>query len=307
MADPDAAYRRRRQVARWIHNLWTESGSDDAGIVEPWLDGRLRLLGVYVTLGDLPPSAQVGSEDQQDDGGSGCDSDRADPPNVSVSHPYPPFTVDRVHCKDLSYDDFVCRYMQPNLPVIIQGLAEDWRATREWTMDNSDEAAVGARAEQPLSPNVQYLSANFGQDAVKVMEQPHPGLGPMRPIERETTIAEFARYWEGHHSADPGDEEHASILYLKDYKFVANHPNYRAYEWPHFFRDDWLNDAVGHAYKFVVSSLVTAQECASQFGEKSSLTRGWIPIRSSCFKVPWPEKLVHSPSRGRAPVVLMVD
>jgi hypothetical protein len=268
-AADDDAVRRRRRVGRWIHGLWTDGGSSDAGIVGPWLDGRLELLGLYMTFREpLCGCCFAGCDCQDGDGerhqgccGGGLDDRRKE------SSPEP-FVVERVHRRDLTYDDFVSRYMRTNLPVIIQGLTDDWRAAREWTIvrDASASAAPfpegsGGEADPPMRlPNLEPLRSNFGSDIVKVMEQRHPGLGPSRPVEREMTLESFAAYWQAHHSARNGEsgevcaagDDDSPILYLKDYQFAAKHPTYDAYEWPHCFRDDWLNLATGNAYRFVV-------------------------------------------------------
>jgi len=42
-------------------------------------------------------------------------------------------TVPRVHCSELSVEQFVERYEQPRVPVVLTGLTERWPAAREWT------------------------------------------------------------------------------------------------------------------------------------------------------------------------------
>jgi Cupin-like domain len=80
------------------------------------------------------------------------------------------------------------------------------------------------------------------------------------------SVSEYVTWWKLHHKIQRSKEfannsksttcidvldDNVPLLYLKDWKFLAAHPNYNAYEWPQYFTDDWLNDAMGNAYKFV--------------------------------------------------------
>lgn len=44
----------------------------------------------------------------------------------------PEHNIPRVHCDDLSVEDFLEKYQKPNKPVIIEGLAEGWPAMQKW-------------------------------------------------------------------------------------------------------------------------------------------------------------------------------
>jgi hypothetical protein len=123
--------------------------------------------------------------------------------------------------------------MFPNRPVIIQGLTANWTSRQLWV-----------RADG--RPNMSYIGETFGGDIVPVYEQPSLGFSATRPVAREMSVAEYVTWWEEHQ-----ENEALPLLYLKDWKFVAAHPDYGAYEWPHFFLDDWLNDAMGNAFKYV--------------------------------------------------------
>ena len=45
--------------------------------------------------------------------------------------------IPRIHCQDLSVEDFVARYERPGLPVIIQGIPEkeNWMALEHWDLE----------------------------------------------------------------------------------------------------------------------------------------------------------------------------
>lgn len=225
-----AEARLRQEISRWLYNHWTSRGADAAGLAEPAIDGRLDLLGSYV----------MGLEEEE-----GPDDARAS--TVSCAPTHTASNVPRVHCHDLTYDDFVQTYMFPNQPVVILGLTETWPAQKLWAKHNHAN-------DETLVPNLDYLQQVFGDDIVLVYEQPARGL-TLRPTCREMPLTEYAEWWKLHlqqRATDALDGDHVDtpLLYLKDWKFVATHPGYHAYDWPVYFRNDWLNGCLGHAYKF---------------------------------------------------------
>lgn len=64
--------------------------------------------------------------------------------------------IEKVNAKELSYNEFVERYMEKNQPVVLTGLMDDWRACREWVTSNA-------------RPNLQFFSSNFGSSKVQVL------------------------------------------------------------------------------------------------------------------------------------------
>jgi hypothetical protein len=220
--------KRRQQISCAIYNLWTRHGADLSGLAPPIFDGRFDFLSSYViefyTVYDNEnhfSSAGVSSSD------------------TSFEN-----KVDNVHSCDLSYDDFCELYMYRNIPVVVRGLAENWPCKQVWVRKDS-------LTEQSV-PNLSYINEHFGTDVVPVHEQPCAGF--MRPQQRpavsishEMTIAEYTRWWMISQKDDSGQP----LMYLKDWKFVFDHPNYDSYDCPHLFRDDWLNDAKDGTYKYV--------------------------------------------------------
>jgi hypothetical protein len=204
---------RRQEVGRLVHSLWTRGGSDLSGLAPVLLDGRIDLLGKYITFQDPGIGARSSIESRR-------------------IHP----GIDRIHRKDISYDDFVSKYMQKNVPVVIQGLCDDWKAKSKWVRQIDGKGV----------PNLEYLRETFGADVVPVHEQLRSGFTATRPLQKKMDVFEYAEWWDSHQQSS--DEV---LLYLKDWKFVASHPMYGAYEWPDLFQDDWLNQAMGSAYKFV--------------------------------------------------------
>jgi hypothetical protein len=228
-----AEARLRQDISRWLYHHWTRQGSDEAGLAEPAMDGRLDLLGSYVM------GLEDDDADCEDAVQSAASSEPASPTDTVIHVPH-------VHCHDLTYDEFVQTYMFPNQPVVIQGLTETWPARKLWVKHDTNDGT--------LVPNLDYLQKVFSDDVVLVYEQPARGL-TQRPTSREIPLAEYADWWKLHLQERTagtleGNPVDTPLLYLKDWKFVATHPEYHAYDWPVYFRNDWLNGCLGHAYKF---------------------------------------------------------
>ena len=51
------------------------------------------------------------------------------------------------------------------------------------------------------------------------------------------SVAQFADWWQMHRAG-----KDARLLYLKDWHFTNEFPDYKAYDTPHYFQEDWLNE-----------------------------------------------------------------
>ncbi|CAH9127882.1 unnamed protein product [Cuscuta epithymum] len=130
--------------------------------------------------------------------------------------------VEKVNGKELSYAEFAEKYMNRNQPVILTGLMGDWRSCRDWVTDAG-------------KPNLPFLSTHFGTSKVQVAECGTGELNDERRI--EMTVSEFISSAQFSKSTDCDK----SLLYLKDWHFVKEFPEYIAYKTPLHFCDDWLN------------------------------------------------------------------
>ncbi len=61
----------------------------------------------------------------------------------------------------------------------------------------------------------------------------NPGCAPRLDM----TVAEFAHWWKMHKA---GQDDR--LLYLKDWHFANEFPDYTAYQTPCYFQEDWLNE-----------------------------------------------------------------
>ena len=259
--------RRRREMGSWVHDIWTRGGSDPSGLAPPLCDGRIEALS-WLVMGEEEPQQHPHHND--DDSSPTIRSIHQPDDDVVTTN-----VIDRVHFGEdnLSYADFSERYMQANRPVVIQGLMRMmtttnsnknscWKSRLWWLKRDHDS--------DQLVPDTGFLKREFGSEVVPVARQAQSGFSANRPVPSEMTVADYMDWWDSFHAIkkkeqdvvveqDTGDTPSETtttttpepLLYLKDWKFVASHPTYDAYEWPIYFRDDWLNQAVGNAYKFV--------------------------------------------------------
>ncbi|KAL5723892.1 Arginine-specific demethylase jmj20 [Ranunculus cassubicifolius] len=133
--------------------------------------------------------------------------------------------IERVNGKELSYKEFVERYLVKNQPVVLTGLMDDWKACKDWVSED-------------LKPNFQFFSTHFGNSRVQVAECGKREFTDQKRV--EMTVSELINQWLEMSNKDL-EENDRSLLYLKDWHFVKEYPGYVAYTTPLFFRDDWLN------------------------------------------------------------------
>ena len=131
--------------------------------------------------------------------------------------------VPRIPMGSMTAERFRAEFMERNLPVMVLGATDGWRAAREWV-----------RADG--GPDVARLASLFGGSLVSVVECAN---GERRARAREPlSLTEYAAWWRGRASAD-------APLYLKDWHFQAEHAGYGAYalDGPlSWLDDDWLNE-----------------------------------------------------------------
>ncbi|CAN0890361.1 Arginine-specific demethylase JMJ20 [Linum grandiflorum] len=137
--------------------------------------------------------------------------------------------IDKVNGKDLSYNEFADNYLAKNRPVLLTGLMEDWRACRDWV------TADGL-------PNLEFFSTHFAKSRVQVADCGTREFSDQKRV--EMTVAEFIDHWINKDGLTEGSGE--SVLYLKDWHFVKEFPDYVPYKTPLFFCDDWLNLYLDH-------------------------------------------------------------
>jgi len=132
---------------------------------------------------------------------------------------------------DLSVDDFVTKYLAPNVPVLLdEQLTRTWRSRREWVLDGGE-------------PNWDALVDLFGDAQVTATECPLPHTAAIaydddQQQRRTTSLRDYVEDWRGRAgTAAVGTR----LWYLKDWHIQVDFPAYGAYETPALFRNDWIN------------------------------------------------------------------
>ncbi|XP_076906342.1 arginine-specific demethylase JMJ20-like [Bidens hawaiensis] len=136
--------------------------------------------------------------------------------------------VEKVNGNEMSYSDFANKYLSKNEPVVITGLMSDWKACRDWVV--VDDGII--------KPNLHFIASNFGSSKVQVADCGSREFSDQKRL--DMSVAEFIDHW-----LKPSTVEHDN-LYLKDWHFVKEYPEYTAYTTPLFFLDDWLNLYLDH-------------------------------------------------------------
>ncbi|XP_042042154.1 2-oxoglutarate and iron-dependent oxygenase JMJD4-like isoform X2 [Salvia splendens] len=132
--------------------------------------------------------------------------------------------VEKVNGKELTYAEFVEKYLDRNQPIILTGLTDDWRACRDWVSGDG-------------KPNLRFFSDQFGSSRVQVADCATREFSDQKRL--EMSVSEFIQLWISSSSSDNGAADGKPLLYLKDWHF--EYPDYVAYSTPVFFLDDWLN------------------------------------------------------------------
>lgn len=159
--------------------------------------------------------------------------------------------------ESLSYDTFFTTYLLSNYPCIFnQSYTSHWRSRKDWCMPDG-------------TPNFEFLQT-FGNIMVPVADckKEEYGANPKsnKPFE------EYLKYWQEY--IQSGYPENMECLYLKDFHFNRNFPDYEAYKTPEYFTSDWMNefwdqrDDVQDDYRFVY------------MGPKGS----WTPFHADVFR-----------------------
>ena len=63
--------------------------------------------------------------------------------------------IGKVNSDELSYNDFVERYLLKNQPVVLRGLMDGWTASKDWVTHTGQ-------------PDLKFFSSHFGKSIVQV-------------------------------------------------------------------------------------------------------------------------------------------
>ena len=230
----------RQQVAQIIHSIWSENASDVSGLALPFFDGRVDALGWYVTLSDFDLEEENEKFHHDDDSSS---SEEEKKENIQCNHRSmtTSTTIPKINASELTYQDFFQTYMEPNQPVIIKGLTQDWKAMTDWVTDPNEFNAH-------KQPNMEELNRLFGTEIAPVHIQTKGGFTMARPTTQEMTVSDYVSWWNDHQlqrliqeleSAEQQQQQSKSqsdqdLYYLKDWKFTRELRLRRSAPWNFF-------------------------------------------------------------------------
>ncbi|XP_017635192.1 arginine-specific demethylase JMJ20 [Gossypium arboreum] len=180
-------------------------------------------------------------------------------------------TIEKVNAKELFYSEFAEKYLAGNQPVLLTGLMDDWTASKHWVSSNGQ-------------PNLLFFPTHFGKSKVQVADCDTREFTDQKRI--EMSVSEFVNHWlQG--SKENHDVNGKSVLYLKDWHFVKEYPEYQAYITPLFFTDDWLNLYLDnyHMHDDLDADRVSNDISCSDYrfvymGAKGS----WTPLHADVFR-----------------------
>ena len=147
--------------------------------------------------------------------------------------------VPTVDASELSPDQFLERYMRPNLPVMITGV--DGRVARDEGMGFGDERRVARRRHARHVRGVRRRRGPRGELRRRARHRPRPPADAFPPLRR---LVARARRLVAPSFPDATGRDIPSTkakLYVKDWSMASDFPDYRAYVTPPHFADDWLN------------------------------------------------------------------
>ncbi|GLT83812.1 hypothetical protein SLE2022_020820 [Rubroshorea leprosula] len=180
-------------------------------------------------------------------------------------------SIQKINGKELSYRDFAERYLAKNEPVVLTGLMDDWQACKDWVTHDG-------------KPNLHFFSTHFAKSKVEVADCGTREFTDQKRV--EMSVSEFVDHW-----LEDSEDNHVgkgkSLLYLKDWHFVKEYPEYVAYTTPLVFSDDWLNLYLDNyrMHKDPDTYQENNEICCSDYrfvymGAKGS----WTPLHADVFR-----------------------
>lgn len=139
--------------------------------------------------------------------------------------------IDRVD-EDITYNEFFVKYIFGNQPCIIgEWITKDWRAISDWVVTDS----MSGKSQIHFSK----LESLFGDATVPVADCSNRYYNSQCKV--EMLFSEYISYLRRHRQCSEMDNSTDQCLYLKDWHFHKQFPEYQAYKTPKYFTSDWLN------------------------------------------------------------------
>lgn len=137
--------------------------------------------------------------------------------------------IDVWNCYLLPYSTFVEKYLTARRPVILSGVARDWRASYDWVTERGCLDLTGMEL--------------IFKDTVVPVTNVHEHRDKDSSFScTEMKFSEYCSWFMNYSHNDKRSRENGPLYYLKDWHMAAQFPDYEAYDCPIYFRDDWLNE-----------------------------------------------------------------
>lgn len=177
--------------------------------------------------------------------------------------------IDKIHTNDLSYSDFFEKYLSQNLPVIINGISDDWECMNwincaKTTSNSINNISINNddrnnninnghnnwdQQYQNCDINFNYLESHVNGNIRVPIANCHKNYYNSHE-KAELNFSEYLNYWReriendrNNSSTDAnGNVLDDKLLYLKDWHLKREMPNYEFYMTPIYFSSDWLNE-----------------------------------------------------------------
>lgn len=149
----------------------------------------------------------------------------------------------KIHAKDITYNEFFKQFMKSNIPVIIEGIADQWECMN-WLKTRKECDLIKETASSSVCDiNFNYLIEKINQES-KVPIANCNNVYYNSHAKLQMKFGEFLDYWQRQIEQRTLQiiAGEADLLYLKDWHLRREHPNYQFYRTPLYFASDWLNE-----------------------------------------------------------------
>ncbi|KAJ9062463.1 hypothetical protein DSO57_1010486 [Entomophthora muscae] len=175
------------------------------------------------------------------------------------------------HLDNITLEEFVKQHLEPNIPVLVgPSISKKWSCLINWTKGSKPPLILNPScvcgnevfSTQPelcqsqcpsrinmctlkdlaRIPNFSYIRENFGGSAVNVTDCETRDFNSTQT--KTMTVSKFIDEWESVAKTNsfPCDAEFPQKkIYLKDWHFHIDYPDYLPYEVPEIFQEDWMD------------------------------------------------------------------
>lgn len=136
--------------------------------------------------------------------------------------------IHKIDSHELSYEMFHKKFMNRNVPVVIQSIPQKWNSMQTWMKNTNNN----------LSLDFNYLKQRIPNHKVPIADCTKQHINSHEKF--EMNFYDFLDYWASQMTNDKFYND--KLWYLKDWHLRKHLPSYNFYETPQYFGSDWLNE-----------------------------------------------------------------